>query len=421
MIDINMIRREPEAVARAVEMKKEKADVWKIRELDERWRKLVRETEEKKAVRNAVSKEIGAAKKEGRDAAPRIERMQALAAEIKELERECRALREEIDRLLLWVPNIPDPDVPAGDSPDDNVVVREWGGKREFDFAPLPHWELGENLGIIDFARGARLSGSGFYILTGKGARLERGLINFMLDLHTTEHGYREIFPPLLVNRETMQGSGQIPKMEDQMYHCDTDDLFLVPTAEVPLTNMRGGEILREEELPLYYTAYTPCFRREAGAAGKDTRGMIRVHQFNKVELLKLVKPEDSEEELEKLVADAERVLQMCGLAYRVVLLCTGDMSFASAKTYDIEVWAPGVGRWLEVSSCSNFRDFQARRCNIRFRRNGKPEPVHTLNGSGLALPRLMIALLETYQEEDGSVTIPEVLREYMGCERIAP
>jgi len=416
MIDINVLRSDPERVKKAVRDKQEKTDVDAILELDREWRELVQETEQKQAVRNTVSKDIGTAKKEGKDAKEEIEEMQALSSEVKQLEKRCREIREKIDSLLLWVPNIPDPDVPVGGSEEENTTVKEWGEKRDFGFTPLPHWELGESLGIVDFGSGARLAGTGFYSLIGKGARLERALINFMLDMHTSKHGYTEIFPPILVNRETMKGSGQIPKMADQMYHCDVDDLFLIPTAEVPLTNMRGGEILSEEELPLYYTAYTPCFRREAGAAGKDTRGMIRVHQFNKVELLKLVKPEESEKELESLLGNAEAVLQAFDLPYRIVVLCTGDTSFAAAKTYDIEMWAPGTDKWLEVSSCSNFRDFQARRCDIRFRRgNNKPEQVHTLNGSGVALPRLMIALIETFQNKDGTIDIPEPLREYTG------
>ena len=420
MIDITLLRNDPERVKKAVADKGEKADIDEIIRLDAEWRKRVQETEQKQAVRNRVSREIGKAKKEGRDAEGAVKEMQSLSSEIKQLEKECREMSERIESLLLWVPNLADPDVPEGASDEDNRLIKEWGNKRDFGFEPLPHWDLAENLGIIDFESGAVLSGSGFYTLVGKGARLERALINFMLNMHTSEHGYREIAPPVLVNRETMTGSGQIPKMEDQMYCCEADDLFLIPTAEVPLTNMRGGDIIDESDLPVFYTAYPPCFRREAGAAGKDTRGIIRVHQFNKVELLKLVKPDESEQELESLLQNAEKVLQTFDLTYRVVVLCTGDTSFAAAKTYDIEVWAPGADRWLEVSSCSNFRDFQARRCNIRFRKEGgKPEHVHTLNGSGVALPRLMIALIETYQQEDGSIEIPEPLREYTGFDRI--
>jgi seryl-tRNA synthetase len=421
MLDINVIRNDPDKVREAVEKKQEKADIDAILELDEKWRSLTHEAEQKQSVRNAVSKEIGEAKKEGKDAEEKMKKMKKLSSEIKEMEADCKTLQKERDELVMWVPNIPDDDVPVGRGEEDNTVVRECGEKKEFSFTPLPHWDLGENLDIIDFKGGAKLSGTGFYSLKGKGARLERALLNFMLDLHTSEHGYLEVYPPALVNRETMTGSGQIPKMEDQMYHCEVDDLFLVPTAEVPLTNLKGGEVIRGDELPICYTAFTPCFRREAGAAGKDTRGIIRVHQFSKVELLKFVKPETSEQELENLTADAEKVLQLLGLPYRVIVLCTGDTSFAAAKTYDIELWAPGAERWLEVSSCSNFRDFQARRCNIRFKQDKKsrPEFVHTLNGSGVAVPRLMIALLENFQQEDGSIVIPEALREYTGFDTI--
>ncbi len=420
MLDINVIRNNPDLVKKAVADKKEKADIDRILELDAAWRAKVAELEEKQALRNSVSKEIAEAKKDGADASEKIALMKQVSADIKNLEVEVREVRETVDQELLWVPNVPDEDVPVGVDENDNPVIKEWGDRKEFSFSPCAHWDIGENLDIIDFKRGVKLSGSGFFALKGKGARLERALINFMLDLHTKEHGYTEIQPPILVNRASMEGSGQIPKMEDQMYHCGVDDLFLVPTAEVPLTNIRGGEILEEEELPHYITAYTPCFRREAGAAGKDTRGIIRVHQFDKVELLKLVTPETSADELEKLLANAEKVLQILDIPYRIITLCTGDMSFASAKTYDIELWAPGIQRYLEVSSCSNFRDFQARRCNIRYRKDGKKiEYVHTLNGSGVALPRLMIAILENYQQEDGSVSIPEALVPYTGFDTI--
>ncbi len=312
---------------------------------------------------------------------------------------------------------MPHKTVPVGKSPRDNVEVRQWGQQPRFDFQPRSHWDLAGDLGIIDFARASKLSGSHFALYRGWGARLERALISFMLDLHTQKHGYTEISPPFIVKRECMVGTGQLPKLEEDMYRCEEDDFFLIPTAEVPLTNMHREEILKGEDLPLYYCAYTPCFRREAGSYGKDTRGLVRIHQFDKVELVKFVRPQDSEEELEKLVRDAEEVLQTLGLHYRVLSLCTADISFAAAKCYDIEVWAPGERRYLEVSSCSSFGDFQARRAQIRYRPPGgaKAEFVHTLNGSGVALPRAVVALLETYQQKDGSVIIPEPLRPYMG------
>lgn len=320
-----------------------------------------------------------------------------------------------MNNLLLRIPNIPSADTPIGKDEKDNVVVKTWGNRKVFDFTPLPHWELGRILDILDLERSSKISGSGFILLKGLGAKLERALFSFMLDLHTREHGYTELFPPFLVNRTAMTGTGQLPKLEEDMYRTAVDDLFLVPTAEVPVTNIHRDEIFSYKDLPVYYTAYTPCFRREAGSYGKDTRGIIRVHQFNKVELVKLVRPETSYHELELLVGNAEKVLQLLGLEYRIVKLCTGDMSFAAAKCYDIEVWSPGLDKFLEVSSCSNFEDFQSRRINVRFRdEDGKIGFVHTLNGSGLALPRTVIALLETYQQKDGSIVIPDVLYPYM-------
>jgi seryl-tRNA synthetase len=322
---------------------------------------------------------------------------------------------EILKRFLLETPNIPHESVPIGKDSADNPEVRKWGEPPKFAFQPKPHWEIGEKLGILDFARATKISGSGFILYKGAGARLERGLINFLLDLHTREHGFTEVFPPFLINRNAMIGTGQLPKFEEDMYRLRDDELYLAPTAEVPVANIHREEILREDKLPIYYCAYTPCFRREAGAAGKETRGMIRVHQFDKVELIKFTKPETSYDELEKMVANAERVLQLLGVHYRVVLLCTGDMGFASAKTYDIEVWAPGQNTYLEVSSCSNCEDFQARRANIKSKgADGKNRFVHILNGSGTALARLYVALLETYQQPDGSVKLPEVLAPYM-------
>jgi seryl-tRNA synthetase len=419
MLDLSFIRKNPEEVRRAVREKHEKVDVDQILKLDADRRGLIYQSEVLKKQLNEGSKKISQLKKQGQDASTLVEEMRVLSDKIKDLEKRLDQLTPEIDTLLLRIPNIPAPDVPKGEDASANVVVRTWGERRQFNFQPKPHWELGANLGILDLERGAKISGSGFPLFKGLGARLERALFNFMLDLHTSKHGYQEVFPPFLVNRASMTGTGQLPKMEEDMYKTAGDDLFLVPTAEVPVTNLHRDEILSPKELPIYYTAYTACFRREAGAYGKDTRGIIRVHQFDKVELVKFVKPETSYEELEKLVKDAEEVLQLLGLEYRALKLCTGDMSFASSKTYDLEAWAPGIEKWLEVSSCSNFEDFQARRINVRYRDEstpgGKVRYVHTLNGSGVALPRTVIALLENYQQEDGSVIIPPALRPYMG------
>ncbi|MFH0790380.1 MAG: serine--tRNA ligase, partial [Candidatus Omnitrophota bacterium] len=340
------------------------------------------------------------------------------------LEADLRHVQPEIDKIILNIPNIPHPSIPRGD-PSKNEIVREWGSLREFDFKPLSHVELCQNLDIIDFSRAAKITGANFILYKGLGARLERALINFMLDLHTQKHGYREIFPPFLVNRASMTGTGQLPKLEDDMYRLKDDDLFLIPTAEVPVTNIHRDEILNEEDLPVYYAAYSACFRREAGSYGKDTKGLMRVHQFNKVEMVKFVRPETSYDELERLLKDAEEVLQLLGLQYRVKVLATQDLSFSAAKCYDIEAYASGIDKWLEVSSCSNFESFQARRANIKFRRRTenkaqKIDFVHTLNGSGIALARTVIAILENYQQKDGSVLIPEVLRPYMGASEIS-
>ncbi|MEK7822550.1 MAG: serine--tRNA ligase [Planctomycetota bacterium] len=422
MLDLNFIRKNPEEVKRAVREKHERVDVDHLLKLDADRRELIHQIEALRKQLNEGSKRVSQLKKSAsgeQEAAPLVEEMRALSDKIKDHEKRLDLSTPEIDDLLLRIPNIPAADVPKGEDASGNQEVRTWGKRREFSFKPRPHWELGASLGILDLERGAKISGSGFPLYKGIGARLERSLFNFMLDLHTQKHGYQEVFPPFLVNRASMTGTGQLPKMKDDMYKIDGDDLFLVPTAEVPVTNLHRDEILSYKELPIYYTAYTACFRREAGAYGKDTRGIIRVHQFDKVELVKFVRPETSYEELEKLVKDAEEVLQLLGLEYRVLKLCTGDMSFASSKTYDLEAWAPGVEKWLEVSSCSNFEDFQARRINVRFREEstsgGKVRHVHTLNGSGVALPRTLIALLENNQQEDGSVVIPEVLRPYMG------
>jgi len=417
MLDINFIRNNPDKVKQAIANKHENAaNIDQILEIDTQRRSLLHACEQLKSKRNEKSKEVSELKKKGQDASGIIEETKKIGDDIKSFEEKLNGLETQINNLLLRIPNIPAADVPIGKDEKDNVVVKTWGQRKTFDFTPLPHWELGSILNILDTERASKISGSGFILLKGLGAKLERALFSFMLDVHTRDHGYTELFPPFLVTRTTMTGTGQLPKLEEDMYRTAADDLFLVPTAEVPVTNIHRDEILSYKDLPICYTAYTPCFRREAGSYGKDTRGIIRVHQFNKVELVKLVKPETSYHELESLLGNAERILQLLGLEYRVAKLSTGDMSFAAAKCYDIEVWAPGVNKFLEVSSCSNFEDFQARRINIRFRdEDGKLRFVHTLNGSGLALPRTVIALLETYQQKDGSIVIPDILQPYMG------
>ena len=420
MLDIKFIRENPDLVKDAISNKNEKADVDLLLKLDLRKREILHQVEDLKHKRNVVSKQIGAAKKNGEDASGPIAEMQNVGSQIKQLDEELASIENQIKEILIWVPNIPHPTVPIGGE-SENEEIKSWGEKPEFDFSPLPHWELGEKLGIIEFDRSSKLSGSNFKTFRNLGARLERSLINFMLDLHVKKHGYIEIAPPFVVRREIMFGTGQLPKLEDDMYHIELDDLFLIPTAEVPVTSLYQGEILDGSELPINFAAYTPCFRREAGSYGRDTRGLIRIHQFNKVEMVKFVKPEDSYDEHEKLLQDAEQVLQLLELPYRVLTLATGDLSFAAAKCYDIEVWSAGVQKYLEVSSVSNYVDFQARRANIRFRRtsDSKPEFVHTLNGSGLALPRTVIAILENYQTDEGTVVVPEVLRPYMGVDII--
>ena len=421
MLDIKLIREKPDFVRQRLATRGggDEARVSEIAALDGQRRKLIAEGDTLKSERNKVSKEIGALKSKGQDAGAQMTAMKKVGERIAALDAETAGIDAKLQDILLMIPNLPHESVVAGKNAADNPEVRRWGEPPKFAFQPKPHWEIGERLGILDFARAAKISGSGFVLYKGAGARLERALINFLLDLHTAEHGFTEVFPPFLINRAAMVGTGQLPKFEEDMYRLRDEELYLAPTAEVPVANIHREEILREAELPIRYCAYTPCFRREAGAAGKQTRGMIRVHQFDKVELIKFVKPETSYDELEKLVANAERVLQLLGLHYRVVLLCTGDMGFASAKTYDIEVWAPGSlpgGTYLEVSSCSNCEDFQARRANIRFKgADGKNHFVHILNGSGTALARLYVALLETYQQADGSVKLPEVLAPYMG------
>jgi len=417
MLDINFIRNNPDKVKQAIALKHENAaSIDQLLEVDTQRRSMIHACEQLKSKRNEKSKEVSELKKKGHDASQIIEETKKIGDDIKSIEEKQKELDTQITNLMLRIPNIPAADVPIGKDEKDNVVVKAWGQRKTFDFTPLPHWELGSILNILDTERASKISGSGFILLKGLGAKLERALFSFMLDVHTRDHGYTEVFPPFLVNRTSMTGTGQLPKLEEDMYRTAADDLFLVPTAEVPVTNIHRDEILSYKDLPICYTAYTPCFRREAGSYGKDTRGIIRVHQFNKVELVKLVKPETSYDELESLLGNAERILQLLGLEYRVAKLSTGDMSFAAAKCYDIEVWAPGLNKFLEVSSCSNFEDFQARRINIRFRdEEGKLRFVHTLNGSGLALPRTVIALLETYQQKDGSIVIPDILQPYMG------
>ncbi len=425
MIDYRLIRSEPERVREALRQRgyePSMVDEWLA--VDTRWRELTTQVETLTAEQNRVSREIPQLKKAGQDVSGLIAQMRELGEQIKHLEQQRRELEDQREQMLLMFPNIPHETTPIGADASHNVEVRRGGAPHPMEFEPCPHWEIAERLGLIDFERGARISGSGFHVYTGLGARLERALINFMLDLHTREHGYTEVFPPFLVRPEVMQGTGQLPKFAEEMYRCADDPLYLIPTAEVPVTNLYRDEILSAEQLPINLVAYSPCFRREAGAAGRLTRGLLRVHQFNKVELVKFTTPETSYVEHERLLRDAETVLQRLELPYRIMLLCTGDLGFAAAKCYDLEVWSPGVQQWLEVSSCSNFEDFQARRANIRFRREptAKPEYVHTLNASGVATARLMAALLENYQQADGSVLIPLALRPYMdGLERITP
>jgi len=416
MLDPKFVRANPDKVRAAIEAKAETASVERFLELDEQRRAVLREVDSLKAERNRVSKEIASEKKAGNDPVEKITRMREVSRRIKELDDRLRDIEGDLNHILMWLPNLPHPSVPVGSGPEDNQVVRVWGEKPDFDFEPLPHWDIGDSLDIVDFKRASNVAGSNFVLFKGLGARLVRALINFMLEVHTRRHGYKEVWPPSLANRDCMTGTGQLPKLEEDMYRCEVDDFFLIPTAEVPLTNLHRGEIIDGDKLPLYYTAYSPCFRREAGSYGKDTRGLNRVHQFDKVELVKFVTPETSYDELESLVRDAEDILQALGLHYRVNLLCTGELSFAAAKCYDLDVWSPAQQRWLEVSSCSNFEDFQARRAGIRYRPapGEKARFVHTLNGSGVALPRTIVAILETYQTRDGKVRVPPVLVPYM-------
>lgn len=411
MIDLKLIRDNPDLVRRAVDSRQSKAPVDEILETDKLRREKTAELDELRRQRKEQSKQRPPDPEAGR----------ALREKISELEEVLRTLDEQLQSYLLQVPNIPQASTPLGTSEDDNIVLRHCGNIREFDFEVKPHWDLGESLGMIDFDRGVKLSGTRFYVLKELGARLQRSLISLFLDLHTRKHGYKEMYLPFLVKKEVLYGSGNLPKFADNLYRDAVDDLWLVPTAEVPLTSLHSGEILSNDQLPINYCAYTACFRREKMSAGKDTRGIKRGHQFDKVELYKFTEPEMSNEELEKLLDDAEDIARTLGLPYRIKQLCTADIGFASSRSYDIEIWAPGIKEWLEVSSCSNCWDFQARRANIRYRRasDGKVDYVHTLNGSGLALPRVLIAVMENYQQADGSIIIPEALQSYMGVDVI--
>lgn len=419
MLDIKRIRTNKEEVIESLNSRFGNYNIDKVLELDEKRREIIFEVENKKARQNEVSKQVPKLKKDGVDVSELFKEMKALSDEIKELDVKVKDLDEEIRKELLSIPNTPNKDIPIGKSDEDNVEIRKFLEPKKFDFEVKAHWDLGVDLDILDFERAVKISGSRFSVFKGLGAKLERALINFMLDLHSGQ-GYEEVGVPVLINRNSMYGTGQLPKFEDDMFYVPSKDLFLAPTAEVPVTNLLANEILEFEKLPTYYTAFTYCFRQEAGSAGRDTRGLIRNHQFDKVEMVKFVNPENSYDELEKLTNDAEEILKLLEIPYRVVCLCTGDIGFSSAKTYDIEVWMPSYGRYVEISSCSNFEDFQARRANIRYRdTDGKVKFVHTLNGSGLAVGRTFAAVLENYQREDGSIEIPYVLRKYMGLDEI--
>ena len=421
MLDLTFIRENKDLVRNHLKIRAPKLDFDEFLRLDQMRREDLKNLDDLRAQKNKANDEISQLLKAKKDPKEMIAAMKLISQKIGEWETRTGDIEKKVTDILMVIPNIPHASVNPGADSSQNLEVSHWGEPKKLSFKPREHSELGQELGILDMARAAKISGSGFAVFSGAGARLQRSLLNFMLDYHTTEHGYKECWPPALVNRATMTGTGQLPKFEEDMYRLKDDELYLIPTAEVPVTNLHRDETLREEDLPLKYTAYTPCFRREAGSYGKDTKGLVRVHQFDKVELVKFSKPENSYEEHDKMLKDAEKILQLLDLPYRVLKLCSGDMGFSAAKCYDIEVWAAGLGRWLEVSSVSNFETFQARRANIRFKRKdtGKTEFVHTLNGSGLALPRVMIAILENYQNVDGSVLIPEVLRAYMGSPRI--
>lgn len=419
MLDIRAIRQNPDLLVKALEKRHSKVDLTEFLELDKQRRALIAETEQMKNKQNEASKMIPAYKKEGKDISELMTEMKAISEKVKVLDNEIRDIDEKIENFLLMIPNMPNDLVPEGVDDQDNEEIRRFGEPRQFDFEPKPHWELGADLDILDPETAAKVTGTRFTFYRGLGARLERAIANFMLDLHTEKHGYTEVFPPFMVNRASMTGTGQLPKFEDGAFKVAGTDYFLIPTAEVPVTNMHRDEILDGSKLPIKYCAYSACFRQEAGSAGRDTRGLVRQHQFNKVELVKFTTPETSYEELEKLTHDAEEVLQILGLPYRVVRLCAGDLGFSSAMTYDIEVWMPSYGRYVEISSCSDFESFQARRANIRYKKDQKDKAqyVHTLNGSGLAIGRTTAAVLENFQQADGSIVIPEALRKYMGMD----
>ncbi|ERL16434.1 MULTISPECIES: serine--tRNA ligase [Acidaminococcus] len=422
MLDLKFVRENLDKVAEAMKNRHTEVDLDAFRKLDQERRDLLQEVEADKSLRNSVSAEISKMKKNGEDASEKILSMRTLGDKIAETDKKLKEVEQGLRDIMLTIPNMPDASVPVGKDDTENPEVRKWGEPTHFDFEPKAHWDLGEELGILDSNRAAKVSGGRFYYYLGLGARLERAVYNFMLDQHTQKDGYTEVIPPYIVNRETMTGTGQLPKFHEDMYRLEGMEMYLIPTAEVPLTNYYRDEIIDGAKLPIYLTAFTPCFRAEAGSAGRDTRGLIRQHQFHKVEMVKFTKPEDSFDELEKLTHDAEGILQALGLPYHVVCLCTGDLGFSATKCYDIEVWFPAQNKYREISSCSNCVDFQARRANIRFRRDSKskPEFVHTLNGSGLAVGRTVAAILENYQQADGSIVVPEVLRPYMGCDVIA-
>ncbi|MBW1721954.1 MAG: serine--tRNA ligase [Deltaproteobacteria bacterium] len=417
MLDLKFIRTNLDLIKDMLEKRGYDTDISAFSSIDEKRRSILPALEELRHRRNKASEEIAEMKKQGWDPSQVISEMRRVSSEIKSLEAELSKIEENLSPLLMVIPNVPHESVPVGRDEKDNTVIRTWGEIREMDFNPRPHWEIGEDLGILDFGTAAKIAGARFALYRGAGALLERALINFMLDVHTREHGYTEVLPPFLVNSAAMTGTGQLPKFKEDLFKIEDWDLYLIPTAEVPVTNIHREEVLREEDLPLSYVAYTPCFRSEAGSYGKDTRGLIRQHQFNKVELVKFSRPRESYEELEKLTGDAEDILKRLGLPFRTVCLCTGDLGFSAAKTYDLEVWLPGQGVYREISSCSNFTDFQARRAGIRYKRKGASgtELVHTLNGSGLAVGRTVVAILENYQQADGSVVVPEALVPYMG------
>lgn len=421
MLDLKFVRDNTEKVEQMLKNRHAKVDLVEFKQLDADRRTLIQEVEADKSQRNTVSAEISQMKRNGEDATDKITAMRALGEKISATDKKLKEVEERFHAVMLTIPNMPAADVPVGKDDTENPEIRKWGEPKHFDFEPKAHWDIGEQLGILDSERAAKVSGARFYYYKGAGARLERAVYNFFLDQHTRKDGYTEVIPPYIVNTASMTGTGQLPKFHEDMYKVEGQDMYLIPTAEVPLTNYYRDEIIDGKELPIYLTAMTPCFRAEAGSAGKDTRGLIRQHQFHKVEMVKFCKPEDSYDELEKLVNNAEECLKLLGLPYHVVCLCTGDLGFSAAKCYDVEVWFPQQNKYREISSCSNTEDFQARRANIRFRRDAKskPEYVHTLNGSGLAVGRTVAAILENYQQADGSVVVPEVLRKYMGCDVI--